>query len=124
MRKGKDPERLDAYTGADWSRDPVNRKSTSAGVLKIRSATVREFTKGQSCQTLLNGESVYCAVVTTTAEVLHLQRLLEFLKMRSRFDWDSNQRQHAASSNDRGAVFSSTLKQDSCGFKRNTKKES
>ena len=38
-----------------------------------------EFTKGQSCQTLSSGESEYDAGVATTAEKLHLQRLLEFL---------------------------------------------
>ena len=36
---------------------------------------------------------------------------------------ESIQRQHAASCNDRGAVFSSTLKRDSCGFTRNTMRE-
>ena len=45
-----DPEPLDAYTDANWSGDSINRKSTSGGILK-GSATLREFTKSQSCQT-------------------------------------------------------------------------
>ena len=53
-------------------------------------ATLREFTKGQSCQTLSSGESEYNAVVTTMAEAMHLQRLLAFLgvpvKLRLRID--------------------------------------
>ena len=56
-------------------------ESTSGGILEIGSATSREFTKGQSCQTLPSGESEYEAAVTTTAEASHLQRLLEFLGM-------------------------------------------
>ena len=51
------------------------------GVLKVGSATLREFTKGQKCQTLSSGEIEYYAAVTTTAEALHLQNLLEFLEM-------------------------------------------
>ena len=39
----------------------------------------REFTKDQSCQMLSSGESECYAAVRTTAEALHLQRLLEFL---------------------------------------------
>ena len=89
-RKSNDPEHIDAYTDADWSVDSINRKSTSSGILKIGSATLREFTKGQSCQTLPSGESEYYAAVTTTAEALHVQRLLEFLgmpvKLRLRID--------------------------------------
>ena len=79
IRKSNDPEHLDAYTDADWSGDSINRKSTSGGVLKVGSATLREFTKSQSCQTLSRGESEYYAAVSTTAESLHLQRLLKFL---------------------------------------------
>ena len=89
-RKSKDPEHLDAYTDAHWSGDTINRKSTSGGVLKVGSATLREFTKGQNCQTLSSGEGENSAAVTTTAEALHFQRLLEFLgmpaKLRLRID--------------------------------------
>ena len=60
--------------------DSINRKSTTSGILKKRSATLQEFTKGQSCQTLSCGESEYPAAVTTTGEALHLQHLLEFLR--------------------------------------------
>ena len=81
IRKCNDPEHLDANTDADWSGDSTNRKSTSGGILKMGSATLREFTEGQSCQTLSSGESEYHAAVTTTAVALHLQRLLEFLGM-------------------------------------------
>ena len=56
IRKSNDPEHLDAYTE-------------------------RQFTKGQSCQTLSSGESGYYAAVTSTAEALHLQCLLEFFEM-------------------------------------------
>ena len=45
----------------------------------MASATLREFTKGRSCQTLSCGASGYHSAVTTTAEAMHLQRLLEFL---------------------------------------------
>ena len=79
IRKCNDPQNLDAYTDADGSGDSINRKSTSGGILKIGSATLREFTKGQSCQTLSSGESEYYAAATTTAGALHI-RLLEFLK--------------------------------------------
>ena len=81
IRKSNDPEHLDGYTDADWSGHSINRKSTSGGVLKIGSATLREFTKGQSCPTLSSGESEDFAAVTTTAEALPLQRLTEFLGM-------------------------------------------
>ena len=68
----------------------ANRKSTSGGILKMVLATLRECTKGQTFQTLSSGESEYHAAVTTTAEALHLQRLLEFLgmpvKLRLRID--------------------------------------
>ena len=47
----------------------------------MRSAALREFTNGQSCQTLSSRKSECYAAVTTTAEALHLQRLLEFLGM-------------------------------------------
>ena len=81
---------IDAFTDADWSGYSINRKSPSGGILKLGSATLREFTKGQSCQTLSSGESEYHAAVTTTAEALHFQRLLEFLgipmKLRLRID--------------------------------------
>ena len=80
-RKSNDPEHIDAYTDADWSVDSINKKSTSSGILKIGSATLREFTKGQSCQTLSSGESEYYAAVTSTAEALDLQRPLELLGM-------------------------------------------
>ena len=90
MRKINDPEHLDAYTDADWSGDSINRKSILGGVLKVGPTTLREFTKGQSYQTLSSGESECYAAVTTTAEALHLQRLLEFLgipvKLRMRID--------------------------------------
>ena len=62
---------LDAHTDADWSGGSINRKSTLGRILKLGSATLREFTKGQSCQTLSSGESEYYAAVTTTAEALH-----------------------------------------------------
>ena len=39
-------------------------------------------------------------------------------------DCESIQRQYAAPSNDRGAVHSNTLKRDSFGFRRNTRRES
>ena len=45
IRKSKDPEHLDAYTDADWNGDSIDGKSTSGGILKIGSATMREFTK-------------------------------------------------------------------------------
>ena len=90
IRKSNDPEHLDAHTDADWSGDSIDRKSTSGGTLKLGSATWRDFTKGQRCQTLSSGESDYNAAVTTTAEALHLQRHLEFLgmpvKLRLRID--------------------------------------
>ena len=90
IRKSYDPEHPDEFTDADWSGDSNDRKSTSGGTLKFGSTTLREFTKGQSCQTLSSGENEYCSAVTTTAEVLHLQRLLEFLgmpvKLRLRID--------------------------------------
>ena len=90
IRKSNDPEHLDAFTGADWSGDSIDRKSTTGGILKLGSATLREFTKGQSCQTLSSGEGHYFAAVTTTAEALHLQLLLEFLgisvKLRLKID--------------------------------------
>ena len=90
IRKSTYPEHLDACTDADWSGDSIDRKSTSGGTRKIGSATLREFTKGQSCQTLSSGESEYCVVVTTTAEAFHFQRLVEFLgvllKLRLRID--------------------------------------
>ena len=60
---------------------PSTEKSTSGGTLKVGSATLTELTKGQSCHTLSSGESEYFAAVTTTAEALHLPRLLEFLGM-------------------------------------------
>ena len=116
--KTKDPEHLDAYTDADSN----NRKSTSGGELKVGSTTVRDFTKGQSCQTLLRGESEYYAAVTTTAVALLLKRLLEFLAFPVNVRLRITQRQHAASSG-RGAVFSSISRQDSCGFKRITRKK-
>ena len=40
VRNCNDPEHLDAYTDADWSGDSISRKSTSGGILKIRSATL------------------------------------------------------------------------------------
>ena len=80
-RNSDDPEYPDAFTDADWSGDSIDRKSTSGGTLKLGSATLREFTKGQSCQTSSGGESEHYAAVTTTAEALHLQRLPEFLRM-------------------------------------------
>ena len=46
---------------------------------KIGFATLREFTKGQSCQMLSSRESEYYAAVTTTAEALHLPRLAGIL---------------------------------------------
>ena len=122
IRKSNDPEHLDAYTDADWSGDSINRKSTSGGVLKVGSSTLREFMKGQSCQTLSSGESEYYAAVTTTAEAFHPQRLLEFLgmsvKLRLRIDTT------AARGSDRRAVLSSISREDSCGFRRNTRKGS
>ena len=53
----------------------IDRKSTSNKTLKFGSTTLRELTKGQSCQTSSSGESECCVAVTTTAEALHLQRL-------------------------------------------------
>ena len=86
IRKTHDTEHLEAHTDADWSSDSIDRKSTS----DVGSTTLREFTKGQRCQTLSNGESEHNATVTTTAEALHLQRLLEFsgvqAKLRLRID--------------------------------------
>ena len=55
IRNSNDPEHPDAFTDADWSGDSIDRKSTSGGTLKLGSATLREFTKGQSCQTLSSG---------------------------------------------------------------------
>ena len=82
-------EHLDAFADADWSGDSIDRKRTSGGTLKFGSTTLREFTKGQSRQTLSSGASEYHAAVTT-AEDLHLRRLLEFLgmpvKLRLRID--------------------------------------
>ena len=50
IRKADDTEHLEAYTDADWSGDPISRKSTSGGVLKIGSTSLRELTKSQSCK--------------------------------------------------------------------------
>ena len=73
-RKCKDPEHLDAYTDAVCSGNSINRQSTSGGILKIGSATLREVTKGQRCQTLSSGDSEYYAAVTTTAARGIIQR--------------------------------------------------
>ena len=69
IRKSNDPEHIDAFTDANWNGAEIQsteRVSTSGGILKLGLATLREFTKGQSCQTLSSGESEYFAVVTTT----------------------------------------------------------
>ena len=55
IRKSNDLEHLDAFTDADWSGDSIDREGTSGGILKLGSATLREFIKGQSCQTLYSG---------------------------------------------------------------------
>ena len=89
IRKSKDSEHIDAHTDADWSGDSIYRKNTSDGILQMGSARLRGFTKGQSCHKLSSGESE-CHAAATTAEALHLQRLLEFLeipvKLRLRID--------------------------------------
>ena len=81
IRKSKDPEHLDAYTDADWSGDSINRKSTSGGTLKIGSATLREVTKGQSCQTSIERRKRVPRCGDDDGEALHFQRLLEFFGM-------------------------------------------
>ena len=91
--------------------------------IKIGSATLKEFTKYQSCHALSSGESENYAAVTTTAEALHLQRLLEFLGSAGQAPKETIQQQLALPSSDRGADVSSTLKRVSCAFKRNTRKE-
>ena len=105
IRKVDNTEHLTAYTDADWSSDPITRISTSGGTLKVGSTSLREFTKGQICQTLSSGESEYYAAVTTTGEAQHLQKLLEFLglpiKLRLRID----SQQHAESSKDKDVVL-------------------
>ena len=67
--------------------------------IKIGSVTLKEFTRYQSCHALSSGESENYAAVTTTAEALHVQRLLEFLgvpvKLRRR-RFNSNSRYHPA----------------------------
>ena len=83
-RKSRNLEHLDAYKDADWSGDSINRKSTSGGVLKIGSATLREFTKGQSCQTLSTEKAT-----KTTAEAMHLPQFLKFLGSKPRLRIDS-----------------------------------
>ena len=70
IRKSNDPEHLDAFTDADWSGDSIDRQSTSGGTRKFGSTTLREFTRGQSCQTLSSGESEYYAAVTTNSRGL------------------------------------------------------
>ena len=72
MRKCHDPEHLDAHIDADWSGDSINRKSTSGGILKIGTATLESSQK-------VTREREYYAAVTTTAEAMVFQRLLEFL---------------------------------------------
>ena len=124
IRKADDTEHLEVYTDANWSSDPIARESTSGGILKIGTTSLREFTKGQSCQTLSSGEGEYYAAVTTTAEALHLQKLLELtglpIKLRLRID----SQQHVESSKDKGVYLSSILRRDPFGFKRNTRRES
>ena len=42
IREADDTEHLEAYTDADWSSDPIARKSTSGGILKNRDDIIRE----------------------------------------------------------------------------------
>ena len=73
----------------------------------VGSATFRDFTKVQCCRTLSSEESECCAAVTTTAEALHSNVSWNSRDCQSSSDCGSTERQHAASSNDRGAVLSS-----------------
>ena len=76
--KTDDTEHLEAFSDADWSGDLIDRKSTSGEYSRLgrrRCENSRKVTVARRGQ----AERAGITPVATTAEALHLQRLLYFL---------------------------------------------
>ena len=88
--RAQNPEYLDSYTDADWAGGQVTRRSTTGTALYLGGTLLKERCKGQSCQSLSSCESECYSAVSTTAEAMHMHKLLAFIginvKIRLRID--------------------------------------
>ncbi|CAK0896486.1 unnamed protein product, partial [Prorocentrum cordatum] len=70
---------VNARKREDLELPVVSPVDKSRCALKFGTTNPREFTKGQNCQALSSGESECYAAVTTVAEDLHMQKLMELI---------------------------------------------
>ena len=76
---------ITAYTDTDWAGDLNDRRSTTGFVLFLGSNPVSWSSKKQHTVSRSSTEAEYCAMATTTAEIVWLQQLLKDLQITSSF---------------------------------------
>ncbi|XP_048431496.1 uncharacterized mitochondrial protein AtMg00810-like [Pyrus x bretschneideri] len=74
---------IKAYTNADWSGDPNDRRSTIGFVVFLGSNPVSWSSKKQHTVSWSSTETEYRAMAITTAEVMWIQQLLKDLHLSS-----------------------------------------
>ncbi|XP_045482187.1 secreted RxLR effector protein 161-like [Harmonia axyridis] len=72
----KGPEKLEAYSDADWAGDRSDRKSTSGSLILYGGNPISWFSKKQTCVALSTAEAEYVAAAVSAQELVNLKGVL------------------------------------------------
>lgn len=72
----KGPEKLEAYSDADWAGDRSDRKSTSGSLILYGGNPISWFSKKQTCVALSTAEAEYVAAAASAQELVNLKGVL------------------------------------------------
>ena len=81
--KDGDYDVIECFSDSDWAGDQTDRKSISCGVFRCGDCTLSEFSRGQAIQALSSAEAEYYAAVSVAADGLHLQQVLDHMKIKT-----------------------------------------
>eukprot|EP00253_Pinus_taeda_P036377 PITA_36377 len=72
----EDEMNLCGFTDADWSRSPMDRKSTSGGIFSIGSTTFSWYSRKQRFVALSSAEAEYMAASLAACEAIWMRKIL------------------------------------------------
>ena len=75
------PEFVSVYTAANWSGDPVSRRSTSGGLVLLESCLVASWSRTQASVAMSSAESEFYAMISGLNEAKAVTTLLEELQL-------------------------------------------
>lgn len=78
----KEEWKIKGYSDSDYAGDKNNRISITGYIIYIMNAPVAWRSKSQRSVTLSSSEAEYVALSETTAEVMFIKQILEFLQVK------------------------------------------